>query len=37
MADILRELVPYIVILIGCLFLISLVPQLVLFVPGLVR
>jgi C4-dicarboxylate transporter DctM subunit len=37
MADILRELVPYIMILIGCLFLISLVPQLVLFVPGLVR
>lgn len=37
MAAILRELVPYIVILIVTLFLISLVPQLVLFVPGLVR
>lgn len=37
MAEILRELVPYIVILIGCLLLISMVPQLVMFVPNLVR
>ncbi len=37
MAAILRELVPYIVILVGCLLLISLFPQLVLFVPNLVR
>ena len=37
MAAILRELVPYIVILIGCLFLITLVPQLVLFIPNLAR
>ncbi len=37
MAAILRELVPYIVILIGVLFLISLFPQLVLFVPNLAR
>lgn len=37
MAAILRELVPYIVILIGSLFLITLVPQLVLFLPSLGR
>lgn len=37
MVEILRELVPYIVILIGCLLLISMVPQLVMFVPNLVR
>lgn len=37
MAEILRELVPYIVILIGCLLLISMVPQLVMFMPNLVR
>lgn len=37
MAPILRELVPYIAILIGCLLLITLVPQLVLFIPTLAR
>lgn len=37
MSSILRELVPYIVILIGVLLLISLVPQLVLFIPNLTR
>jgi TRAP-type C4-dicarboxylate transport system permease large subunit len=37
MSVILKELIPYIVILIACLLLISLVPQLVLFVPNLGR
>ncbi|MDR7521806.1 MAG: TRAP transporter large permease [Armatimonadota bacterium] len=37
MAVILKELVPYIVVLVGCLFLITLVPQLVMFLPGLGR
>jgi len=37
MSSILRELVPYIVILVGVLLLISLVPQLVLFIPNLTR
>jgi len=37
MAVILKELVPYIVVLIACLFLITLVPQIVLFLPGLGR
>ncbi len=37
MAVILKELVPYIIILITCLFLITLVPQIVLFLPGLGR
>jgi tripartite ATP-independent transporter DctM subunit len=37
MAEILKELVPYIAILIVCLFIITLVPQLVLFLPNLGR
>ncbi|MDR7485307.1 MAG: TRAP transporter large permease [Armatimonadota bacterium] len=37
MAVILQELVPYIVVLVGCLFLITLVPPLVMFLPGLGR
>jgi TRAP-type C4-dicarboxylate transport system permease large subunit len=37
MVQILRELVPYIAILIVTLFLISLVPQFVLLVPSLMR
>jgi tripartite ATP-independent transporter DctM subunit len=37
MAVILKELVPYIVILIGCLLLSSLVPQVVMFLPNLAR
>lgn len=37
MATILKELIPYIVVLVACLFLITLVPQVVLFLPGIGR
>jgi C4-dicarboxylate transporter DctM subunit len=37
MAVILRELVPYIGILVACLLLITLIPQIVLFLPNLAR
>jgi len=37
MTVLLRELMPFVVILVGCLLLISLAPPLVLFLPGLAR